>query len=213
MKNNHVPIKRLYDRTISGDGFQATLSRNRFVFISSSLQFHDSQTREERRKMDKFALLSEIWHILIDKCKNNYQPSSYLTIEGQLVGFRRKCPFPMYIPSKLNKYGFKIILLCDQTTRYLINAIAYLGKASTPRNVPAAVYFTKPVYGTNRNITGDNWFSGIPLAIDLLKNHQLTYIGTIKKNKREFPLEFIDKKYKDRKFGTSERRFSYSEKT
>lgn len=136
--------------------------------------------------VDKFALVSEIWNILIDKCQKNYQPSSYLTIDEQLVGFRGKCPFKMYIPSKRNKYGIKIIMLCDQATRYLINAIPYLGNGYTPPNVPAAVYFTKlltkPVYGTNRNITEDNWFTRILLAIDSLKNHQLTYIGCCVKN-------------------------------
>lgn len=34
---------------------------------------------------------------------------------------------------------------------------------------------------TNRNITGDNWFSSVEL-VDKLKEHGLTYVGTMRKN-------------------------------
>lgn len=48
----------------------------------------------------------------------------------------------------------------------------------------------QPIKNSKRNLTCDNWFSSIPLARKLLTDYQLTFLGTIRKNKRELPLEF-----------------------
>jgi len=47
---------------------------------------------------------------------------------------------------------------------------------------------------TERNVTMDNWYSSIPLSLDLLKNYNLTMVGKIRKNKREIPPCFLDTK-------------------
>lgn len=113
----------------------------------------------------------------------------------------------MYLPSKPNKYGIKIIMMCDNATKYIISAIPYCRKGTVPSNTPASNYFVEylvsSVKGSNRNITMDNWFTNIPLAQKLLKNYKLKLIGTIKKNKREFPNEFTDLKYSNRATDTS----------
>jgi len=49
----------------------------------------------------------------------------------------------------------------------------------------------KPCFGSKRNITGDNWFTSVPL-VDLLEKG-LTHFGTIRKNKVEIPEEMTDK--------------------
>ncbi|XP_035230233.1 uncharacterized protein LOC118202186 [Stegodyphus dumicola] len=36
----------------------------------------------------------------------------------------------------------------------------------------------------------DNWYMSIPSANELLKNHKLTCVGTLRKDKRETPQEF-----------------------
>ncbi|KAE9528810.1 hypothetical protein AGLY_012385 [Aphis glycines] len=48
----------------------------------------------------------------------------------------------------------------------------------------------QPFRNTGRNITTDNWFTSVPLAIDLFNNYKLTLVGTIRKNKRQLPIEF-----------------------
>lgn len=48
----------------------------------------------------------------------------------------------------------------------------------------------KPIENTNRNVTGDNYFTSIE-CVDALGDRSLTYVGTLKKNKREIPPEFL----------------------
>ncbi|XP_049306180.1 uncharacterized protein LOC125776692 isoform X1 [Bactrocera dorsalis] len=91
--------------------------------------------------------------------------------------------------------------LTDARTHYLSNAYIYYGKNSdgvNPSNaekklaVPtqAVVRLSKNIEGTNRNITADNWFSSIQL-VQILKERGLTYLGTLRRNKREIPFEFL----------------------
>ena len=89
-------------------------------------------------------------------------------MDEQLLGFRGRCKFRMYIKSKPDKYGLKIISLNDANTSYMIHAIPYLGKTSTPQGIQVSEYFleevTKPIHDTNRTVTCDNWFSSIQLV-------------------------------------------------
>ncbi|CAL4079077.1 unnamed protein product, partial [Meganyctiphanes norvegica] len=109
-----------------------------------------------------------------------------MTIDEQLLAFRGRCPFRMYIPSKPAKYGIKIIMMCDNNSKYMLNAIPYLGLQSSlgiPRNMGKAHHVTKNLsqdyFNTWRNITTDNWFTSIPLTNDLLDNG-LTTVGTLR---------------------------------
>lgn len=61
---------------------------------------------------------------------------------------------------------------------------------------------TKPLHGTNRNVTCDNWFTSVPLAKSLLREpYKLTLVGTIRSNKREIPEQM--KNTRSRAVGTS----------
>lgn len=72
--------------------------------------------------------------------------------------------------------------------------------------MPLGTYFVKhlcePLYGSNRNITMDNWFTSVPLASELLRDpNKLIIVGTVRSNKKKIPLEM--KNLKDRHVGTS----------
>lgn len=73
-------------------------------------------------------------------------------------------------------------------------------------NLSLGTYFVKhlcePLYGSNRNITMDNWFTSVPLASELLRDpNKLIIVGTVRSNKKKIPLEM--KNLKDRHVGTS----------
>src|SRR5258705_2237907 len=52
------------------------------------------------------------------------------------------------------------------------------------------------VSGTSRNLTCDSWYTSVPLAKALLDKHKITLIGTLRKNKREIPPEFLPSRHR-----------------
>lgn len=207
LKNNHLSTQELFDPSICGSQSLAAMSCKRFEFLVKCLHFDDRNTRDDRKKTDKFAFIRHIWEIFIKQCRDLYKPGSYVTIDEQLLALRGRCPFRMYIPNKPAKYGIKIVLVCDVRSKYMFDASPYLGKnPGTTINEPLGSYYckllTKSIHGTNRNLTADNWSTSIRLAEQLLQPpYNLTLIGTIRNNKQEIPAEF--KHNSSRPVGTS----------
>ncbi|VEN54762.1 unnamed protein product [Callosobruchus maculatus] len=196
LKNNHLSTQELFDVNLCGSTYKATMSRERFKFLINCLRFDDKTTRGTRKETDPLAAVRVIWDQLIDNCRNYYKAGSYITIDEQLLAFRGRCPFRMYIPNKPAKYGLKIVIVCDSGTKYMIDASPYLGKKTRTDSMPLAEYYVKTLTttlrGANRNITMDNWFSSVKLADDLLQDpYKFTMVGTLRKNKREIPSQML----------------------
>ncbi|XP_058983469.1 piggyBac transposable element-derived protein 4-like [Musca domestica] len=206
LNNNHLSTDDLFNNTYCGTLYTATMSRDRFDFLIRYLRMDDKALRPALRPTDAFAPVRKIWDIFIRQCNTSYIPGSHVTIDEQLLGFRGRCPFKIYIPNKPNKYGIKIPMICDSTTKYMFNAIPYLGKTTNTAGLPLGEFYVKelsrPIHGIYRNITCDNWFTSIPLAKGLLNEpYKLTLVGTIRSNKREIPEEI--KNTRARKVGTT----------
>lgn len=197
LKYNHVNLDELWSKKYGPPIFRATMSKNRFSFLIKNLRFDDKTTRNQRKENDKFCAIRDIWERYVENCRNNYTPSEYVTVDEQLLGFRGRCPFRMYIPNKPDKYGIKIVMMCDAKTFYMVSAIPYIGKEDRPSNLPIPTQYvlklSQPIQKTNRNITVDNWFSSMGLARSL-KEVGLTLVGTLRKNKPEIPTEFLKPK-------------------
>lgn len=158
------------------------MSKRRFQFLSSCLRFDDKSTRVERRQDDKFAPIRQIWEQFIGNCRKYYSPNEYLTIDEQLVDFRRRCPFRLYMPNKSAKYGMKIVMLNDSKTFYMLNAEPYVGVVKKQVNELVPEYYirtlTEPIHGSGRNVTHDNWFTTVGMADKMLTDFKLTTVGT-----------------------------------
>lgn len=63
------------------------------------LRFDDKSTWDQRRKTDKFAPISDIRENIDTNSKRYYKPHEYMTIDEQLVVYRGRCPFRVYIYS------------------------------------------------------------------------------------------------------------------
>lgn len=62
---------------------------------------------------------------------------------------------------------------------------------------------------TNRNVTGDNLFSSMEL-LNELRTMELTYVGTIRKNKREMSLQFLPNKNREVNFSLFDLTLDYT---
>ncbi|KAJ4444070.1 hypothetical protein ANN_05859 [Periplaneta americana] len=182
------------------DIFRTTMSLQQFRFILQCLRFDDKSTRAERSKIDKLAPIRDVFEHFVANCRNNYTVGEIVTIDEKLEGFWGKCPFRQYIPSKPRKYGIKIFALADSRTFYSSNLEVYTGKQPEgPYNLSNSAdavveRLISRISGSGRNVTVDNWFNSVPLATRLLKDHNLTLLGTLRKNKKELPPEFVQTK-------------------
>jgi hypothetical protein len=179
--------------------FTAAMSRDRFINIYSNIRFDNRETRRERFEvsLDKLEPIKSIFSKLVDACKFNYSPSFDITVDERLAAYRGNCPFRVYMKSKPAKYGIKIWVAADAGTAYICNMQIYTGMVNNKREVNqgnrVVMELVERQYGTNRGITSDNFFTSVPLADNLLSKN-LTITGTLRKNKREIPKEFLASK-------------------
>jgi hypothetical protein len=100
---------------------------------------------------------------------------------------------------KIAKYGVKIFALCDAKTFYCSNLEIYCAKQPPGpydvRNTPTDIVkrLVSPIENSYKNVTTDNWYTNISLLHYLLEK-KTTLLGTMKKNKREIPSQFLPKK-------------------
>jgi len=62
-----------------------------------------------------------------------YTPNEHTTIDEQLVVFRGKCPFHVFIKSKPGKYGMKLWVAADAKNFYACSMQVYAGKSGGVR--------------------------------------------------------------------------------
>ncbi|XP_069589943.1 piggyBac transposable element-derived protein 4-like [Ranitomeya imitator] len=197
---NRQSLEELWGK--DGDGvekFSLVMSINRFKILIRCLRFDDRTTRTERKTHDRLAPIRDIFQRFVVNCKQSYYPGENLTIDEMLPGFRGRCAFRQYIPSKPNKYGIKIYSLVDASKTYTYNLEVYAGKQPegpycvSNKPIDVVKRLAESLFGSGRNITADNWFTSYDL-IDYLKIQKLSYVGTVRKNKRELPPQFVSVK-------------------
>lgn len=188
----------LWDMAWSGTFYRCAMNVKRFQYLMVVLRFDDRSSREQREESEgRMSPIYEVFNEVNQNCQLFYSPSAHVTVDEQLLAFRGRCKFRVYMPAKPDKYGIEVVALCDAKTFYRYNAILYLGKGSTPTGVPQAEYFVKklvePLFGSNRNVTMDNRFTSRVL-FQQLRDKRLTAVGTIRKNRRELPPAMVDVK-------------------
>ncbi|CAK1590577.1 unnamed protein product [Parnassius mnemosyne] len=178
-KSNNEDIIALFATDGTGrDIFKGVMSKDRFAMILVSLRFDDASTRDERKQSDVAAPISSIFYEFVANGQKYYKIGENTTIDEMLVSFRGRCRWKKYMPNKPCKYGLEIKCLTDSTTDYLYNAYLYTGKNSDGNGltdeqkkllVPTqcVLRLAKPIMGTNRNITADNYFSSIEVCREL----------------------------------------------
>ena len=172
------------------------MSQKRFLFLVYCLRFHDSTTRAKRRPDDKLAPIRNIYDKFVVACEANYTPGTGCTVDESLHGFRGRCSFKQYTPNKPSKYGIKVYVLADSKTFFLVSSKISTGGGTHAPGLPvptqAVLDLVPSVSETSRNITTDNYYTSIPLCMEL-KSWKLTLVGTMEKKKAFIPPSFLAK--------------------
>ncbi|KAJ8885018.1 hypothetical protein PR048_011214 [Dryococelus australis] len=175
-KAQHMNLQELWvDDGRAPDCFRVTMSIKRFATLHRVLR-HLTGTKN----VYNLALIRKIFEEFINTKCSNYQVGEYVTIDEMLEAFHDCCKFCQYIADKPAKNGIMFYALVDANIFY-----------ATSRVVKCLV---TPVMNTGRNITMDNNFTSVGLAEQLLRDHRLTIIGTLHKNKSEIPSLFLGTK-------------------
>ena len=161
------------------------MSRNRCREIMRFLRFDLCSTRSARLKTDKFALISDIWNRFVDNSISCYKFGENITIDEQLFPTKSRCRFTQYMPNKPDKFGIKFWLAVDVESKYILNAIPYLGKdeshPSTQRLSDNVVMtLMEPFVNKGRNVTTNYFFTSFLLAKEL-KKKKTSLVGTMNK--------------------------------
>lgn len=200
LRSNRQSLEELWGEDGCGvERFRLVMNLKRFKFLVRCTRFDDINTRESRKAQDKLAAVRDMFQLFVDNCQKSYTIGENVTIDEKLEGFRGRCSFRQYIPSKPNKYGVKIYALVDAKMFYTYNLEIYAGKqpegpykmSNSPKEVVSRL--SQPIFGTGRNITCDNWFTSFQL-LQFLKEKKLSLLGTIRKNKPQLPPEFVNTK-------------------
>jgi len=214
LRSSHTNVADLWANDGTGvEMFRLVMLLKRFQFLLRCLRFDNIHDRSERKKIDKLAPIRWIFEEFVSGCRKNYIIGEFVTIDEMLEAFRGRCSFRQYIKSKPDKYGIKIFSLADARNYYTSNMEIYVGKQPEgPFVVDNSAFsvvkrLTLPIQNSGRNVTTDNWFTSIPL-MEYLLSRNITTVGTIRKNKKEIPPEFINPK--NRKNNTSI--FGFSDK-
>ncbi|XP_072392169.1 uncharacterized protein [Diabrotica undecimpunctata] len=207
-KSNHEDIECLFATDGMGrEIFRSVMSAKRFAVLLTCLRFADPSTREQRKAVNPLAPIQELFESFIQNCQTEFSVYEYVCIDERLVGLRGRSRFRMYIPNKPRKYRLKIMILTNARNNYVYNAYVYtdqdsdgMGLSVTEKKpakpTQSVLRLSKPLFGSNRNVTADNWFTSIEL-VQLLKSNGLTYVGPMKKVKRHIPPEFLSQRHRE----------------
>ncbi|KAJ8931329.1 hypothetical protein NQ314_015767 [Rhamnusium bicolor] len=167
LKGARLNLEELWNRQGCGvEMFWLKMSLARFRFLLRMLRFDDWETRDVRKSLDKLAPIRSVFDKFVTNCINHYAVGEYVTIDEKLEAFRE-----VYVGQQpAGPYNMK-----NDAQSIIERLIA-------------------PISGKSRNLTCDNWFTTLPLINSLFNNHKLTYVDTVRKNRRGLPLEFKNTK-------------------
>ena len=161
------------------------MSRDRFLEIKSNLHLVDNNSITSYE--DKLVKIRPLVNHLRAKFQN-IPMDQELCIDEQMVPFKGASQIKQYIPSKPNKWGYKLFVLADKS-EMIHDFIPYTGKIE-PVNCEGVpdlkasanvVLHLAQIIPNNKNhiLYFDNWFSSISL-LDHLASRGIYSCGTIR---------------------------------
>ena len=108
-------------------GFQKVLERDRFLALWTCCHFvHELDPNED--KTDRLYNVRPMLDLLLRRFRYFYAPHQHLSLDEGIIPSKNRQAFKQYIKSKPIKWGTKAFLICDSTSRYILNAELYTMK-------------------------------------------------------------------------------------
>ncbi|KAI4477629.1 hypothetical protein M0802_014674 [Mischocyttarus mexicanus] len=197
-----IPDMKYYwtkDHTGNISFFRNTFRRERFFQIFWMLHLNENVSINTN-VTTRIQKVSSFMDYIDSKFQGYFTPDREISIDESVVKFKGRISFITYNPKKPTKWGIRIYVLSDARTGYIYAMLPYYGRVSTDSlirpDLPVSSRIVLQLYhrllNANSEAKGyhiftDRYFTGIPLAQELLKlNCYLT--GTIKTNRKYIPV-------------------------
>ena len=123
----HKPYLHLYwskDPVFGTPIFSQLMRRDRFEQIRKMIHFTNPLLADPTQNLSK---LDTYLNALRERYKSIYIPERDIAVDEYLSLWKGRLRFKIYIPSKRERYGVKIYMLCESATGYLRDFIVYTG--------------------------------------------------------------------------------------
>ncbi|CAK9827592.1 PiggyBac transposable element-derived protein 4 [Anthophora retusa] len=178
--------------------FRDMFRKERFFQILWMLHLNENVSTN-RNVSTRIQKVSNFLDYIVDKFQAYFTPDREISIDESVVKFKGKISFITYNPKKPTKWGIRIYVLSDAHTGYTYAMLPYYGSVTTDilirPDLPVSSRIVLQLYHTlltanpeakGYHIFTDRYFTGIPLARELLKlSCYLT--GTINTNRKYVP--------------------------
>ena len=118
------------------------LSRTRFEAITRFLRFDSKVDRAERQERKKLVPIQVIFDKMAVKFRVSFSPGETACVDEQLLVYRGRCPFKIYLPSNPGK-GIKLWICANVETSYILCEFRSLHweTRSRPRDQPGRDFY------------------------------------------------------------------------
>lgn len=179
--------------------FPATMSRDRFLLLSSFFHLADNDSYIPRREPGHNPLykLGPLYTNINNRLFSTYTPNKFLSLDEGMIPWRGNLSFRVYSPDKPIKYGLKAYMLSDATNGYVSKFKLYTGKTSDgPSSYGATydlvMYLLRGLFLKGYSLYCDNYYTSPQLFWDLF-DLGISATGTVRVNRRGIPQELKDK--------------------
>ena len=168
-----------------------TISRDRFEEIIRYLHFVDNSNlpMHGHPSFSRLQKVQPVLSLIKKSMSQAYNLHCQLSIDEAMEPFKGRSSMQQYMPIKPIKRGFKIWVIADALNGYFYDVIPYIGatggSACLGLGEKIVLELTQPLFGRNRQIFCDNYFTTIPLFHTLL-NYHTNACGTIRINTKKY---------------------------
>lgn len=164
---------------------------HRFNMINRFFQVWDSTDSDQRtNQFEKVKFFNRI----IENFNHVIIPNECLSLDERLCAFKGRFHSKVYMPLKPDKWGIKLICLCD-SNGYAMR-ISIIVKGISLHDVDNLVdSFLTGFEGYNHKLFMDNYYCHPSLCDSLIKR-KIFVTGTVRDNRRDVPQIVKDKKLK-----------------
>ena len=199
------------DALISTPIFSKSMPRDRFLNILTCFHLNNNENQVNRGSdgYDPLFKIKPLYDVTRQKCLSVYTPEEHLSLDEGMVPWRGRLSFKQYIPSKPDKFGMKLYVLCEGNSGYISTYEVYTGKSFDPnpdadQHEQAQGHTYNVVMGLmkkcgflNKGYTlyTDNYYTSPTLYKDL-DDQGTNAVGTVRVNRKEMPAAVKNSKLK-----------------